>query len=252
MISDKLTVGFQADKFKMFNNGQVIFESICGGGHRSCDFWIEENLASLCYIKKGQVILEKAKLAEKTTTSGSGHTGHINHAVTTDYGVATCGEDTKIVLHKKDKKLTLDVHDTSLRCLTYQNGLLAAGGGKEIISLHNLKDESLLGIYDPNRVKYNSEKKSVQNKKRKRNDNVTSDSRVMSLCFLPDQKLCSLTSNGKAQLFSVSSTGLEILSSTMVSENHCPTKMYFYKDRLYIVDTGKDDTFIFVTLRPTL
>ena len=48
--NENLIVGFQADKFKMIKNGHVIFRSQCGGGHRSCDFWLNDTEAYLVYV----------------------------------------------------------------------------------------------------------------------------------------------------------------------------------------------------------
>lgn len=182
-VKDDRTVGFQADKFKMFENGQEIFTSNCGGGHRSCDFWTDETNAYLCFIKKGNILLEKAALKKRHVFGGSGHGGHINHVIATDSGLVTCSEDTKIIVNNQKSKQVFDIHDTAQRCLAYSEKLLACGGAKEVISLHNLQDNRLLAVYDPNVEKYKSDKKSVQSKKRKREVDVSSDRKKSNKVF---------------------------------------------------------------------
>jgi len=241
-IDNELIIGFQADKFKMIKKGHVIFRSRCGGGHRSCDFWLNDNSeAFLAYVKKGVVMLERGSVRDKRATMGTGHTGHINAAVAIGgSGFATCGEDTRVVVHRQDDtKVIFDVHDTSQRALAYCDGLLASGGGKEVISVHCVETGALIGLYDPHVEKYHSKKESVQNKRRKMELSKTSDCRIMDLCFLSNMKLVSLTSNGQCHLFDVKPTsGIARSSTILVSEHHCLTRVIFDHGFLYIVDTG--------------
>ena len=106
---------------------------------------------------------------------GSGHGGHINDVLATESGLVTCSEDTKIIVNNHETKQVFDIHDTAQRCLAYSGNLLASGGAKEVISLHNLQDNRLLAIYDPNVEKYKTDKKSIQSKKRKREADTSSD-----------------------------------------------------------------------------
>ena len=72
-ITEKAIYGFHSSYFKVFgrenmNSPSLLFESECGGGHRSCSFWIEKGHFYLAYVKKGELHMESNKVLGKISS----------------------------------------------------------------------------------------------------------------------------------------------------------------------------------------
>ena len=121
--------------------------------------------------------------------------------------------------------ISIIIAEPQKRALAYDisSNRIACGGGKEIISVHEVNNGKLVGLFDPNVEKYHTDKESVQLKKRKREEVSQSDSRVMALCFVDDY-LVSVTSDGKLHVLNKE---VKRLYSEEISSNHCPTKVVY-------------------------
>ena len=69
-ITEKAIYGFHSSYFKVFdreniNSPSLLFESECGGGHRSCSFWIEKGHFYLAYVKKGELHMDSNRVLGK-------------------------------------------------------------------------------------------------------------------------------------------------------------------------------------------
>ena len=67
-INQDAIYGFHSSYFKVFsqeNTNSLLFESECGGGHRSCSFWIEKGHFYLAYVKKGELHMDSNKVLGK-------------------------------------------------------------------------------------------------------------------------------------------------------------------------------------------
>ena len=69
-ITEKAIYGFHSSYFKVFdreniNSPSLLFESECGGGHRSCSFWTEKGHFYLAYVKKGELHMDSNRVLGK-------------------------------------------------------------------------------------------------------------------------------------------------------------------------------------------
>lgn len=136
-LKNSFMYGFQSDAFHVIDAyGHTTFTSNCGGGHRSCQFWMDDDVGSLAFVRKGKVILEKNELkGYKLTTDGSGHSDHINAIVNINGTYATCSEDTKIVIGS----VVLDSHKSSVRAIHFNGNHLISTGGKEVVCWYRVQ-----------------------------------------------------------------------------------------------------------------
>ena len=72
-MEENFTLGFQASFFQVISNeGFTLFNSNCGGGHRSVQCWFEVakdgKECCLAFIRKGEVFIEN-NLLKKYDTS---------------------------------------------------------------------------------------------------------------------------------------------------------------------------------------
>ena len=128
-IENDLLFGFQSTYFQLLNaESQVVFSSNCGGGHRSCQFWVKDKVANLLFVRKGSPILERNKLKEyKVNKIDNQHADHINAIVKiNEHVIATCGEDTKVIVNST----VLDAHRSSVRAMLYDAPYLITTGGQ--------------------------------------------------------------------------------------------------------------------------